>query len=566
MAARPFAMDSRPGGDQGWFAERASASGLDFVHFNGAYGKVHFPEIMAAGAGLLDYDNDGDLDAYLVQSRMLEADVPVQRAVVPPRVPLPLNGRLYRNDLATAVRGGPELRFVDVTAESGIRTTGYGMGVAAGDYDNDGWVDLYLTNYGPNQLLRNNGDGSFADVSRRSGTDDAGWAVSASFFDYDRDGWLDLYVGNYVAYDVRTSTTCTNAGGAPEYCAPRVYPPQPDRLYRNRRDGTFADVSAAALPGRRSASALGVVAADLDGDGWIDVYVANDGQDNDLWLNRRDGTFSNAGPFSGAAVSADGMPEASMGVDAGDVDHDGDEDLFMTHLRGETNTLYVNDGTGFFEDRSARAGLGAPSLGRTGFGAAWVDVDNDARLDLFVVNGAVAAMREPGREDDPFPYGQPNQVFRNLGDGRFADVTDRAGAGVALSDVSRGAAFGDVDNDGDVDVLVNNTNGPARLFINNVGNRNHWIGLRLVGGHDAARAGRDMLGARVGILRRNGPTLWRRARADGSYASANDPRVLVGLGDAADVLGVRVVWPSGRIEEWRDVEVDRWTTLREGRR
>ena len=205
-----------------------------------------------------------------------------------------LGSRLYRNDLGTAGDGTPAPRFVDVTAESGIDTTGDGMGVAAGDYDNDGWVDLYLTNYGPNQLLRNNGDGSFTDVSRHSGTDDPGWAVSASFVDYDRDGWLDLYVGNYVAYDADNPTTCTNAGGAPEYCAPRVYPPQLDRLYRNRGDGTFGDASTAALQGRRPGAALGVVTADFDGDGWVDIYVANDGQENDLWLNRRDGTLSNA--------------------------------------------------------------------------------------------------------------------------------------------------------------------------------------------------------------------------------------------------------------------------------
>ena len=544
-----------------WFAERAAESGLDFVHFNGASDRVHFPEIMTPGAALLDYDNDGDVDAFLVQNRALEGGAPTDGALLSPRGRPLLGSRLYRNDLGTAGDGTPAPRFVDVTAESGIDTTGDGMGVAAGDYDNDGWVDLYLTNYGPNQLLRNNGDGSFTDVSRHSGTDDPGWAVSASFVDYDRDGWLDLYVGNYVAYDADNPTTCTNAGGAPEYCAPRVYPPQLDRLYRNRGDGTFGDASTAALQGRRPGAALGVVTADFDGDGWVDIYVANDGQENDLWLNRRDGTLSNAGPLSGAAVNADGMPEAGMGVDAVDVDLDGDEDLFMTHLRGETNTLYVNDGSGFFEDRSALAGLGSPSLGRTGFGAAWVDVDNDTWPDLFIANGAVAAMRDPGRAQDPFPYGQPNQMFRNLGGGRFEDVSDRAGAAARLSEVSRGAAFGDVDNDGDVDVLVNNTNGPVRLFVNEVGNRNHWIGLKLVGGD-----GRDMLGARVGIVRREGPTLWRRVRADGSYASANDPRVLVGLGDSPDLAGVRVLWPSGRIDEWQRVAVDRWTTLQEGHR
>ena len=306
--------------------------------------------------------------------------------------------------------------------------------------------------------------------------------------------------------------------------------------------------------------ALGVVAADVDADGWVDIYVANDGEENQLWINQRDGSFRNTAQLAGVGFNSQGNTEGSMGVDAGDFDADGDDDLFMTHLTTETNTLYINDGSGLFEDRTAMVGLGAPSLAYTGFGTAWFDFDNDGWLDLLVVNGAIGILEALMRVQDPFPLHQPNQLFRNLGDGRFEEVTARAGAVFELSEVSRGAAFGDVDNDGDVDVLVTNNNGRARLLINNVGHRNRWVGLRLAGGPGP----RDMLGARVGVFRDNGPTLWRRARADGSYASANDPRVLVGLGEAATVSRIRVVWPSGPVEDWTDITVDRWMTLREG--
>ena len=295
--------------------------------------------------------------------------------------------------------------------------------------------------------------------------------------------------------------------------------------------------------------------ADYDGDGWLDIYVANDGSENLLWLNQQDGTFKNGALLSGAALSGLGAPEASMGVGAGDFDNDGDEDLFMTHLMTEGNNLYVNDGSGLFQDRSAPSELGFQSLPYTGWGTAWFDYDNDGWLDLLTVNGAVVAVE--GRTH-PFPYDQRKTLFRNLGNGRFEDVTDQAGAVFELSEVGRGAAFGDVDNDGDVDVLVGNNSGPLRLLINTIGNRNHWVGLRLVG-----EVGRDMLGARVAVVRADGSTLWRRAQSDGSYASANDPRVLVGLGSSAESPTVRVQWPSGRVEEFTGVSIDQWTTLTE---
>ena len=546
-----------PGNGPAWFTDVAEDAGLDFVHFNGMSGEFYFPEIMPPGVGLLDVDNDGDLDVYLVQGQLIGTGT-MSRALFPPPGPLPLAGRLYRNDLAAQADGTRTLQFTDVTDESGIDAREYGMGVAAGDVDNDGRVDLYLTNLGPNQLFRNNGDGTFSDLSRQSGVDDPGWSVSAAFVDYDRDGWLDLYVGNYVDYSTAAEKPCLSETGRPGYCVPRVYRAQPDRLYRNRGDGSFTDVTATALTSRTFGPALGVATADFDGDGWPDVYVANDGEENQLWMNQGDGTLADAGLLSGAALNGNGDAEGSMGVDAGDFDNDGDEDLFMTHLTTETNTLYVNDGTGLFEDRSALSGLGPPSRGFTGFGTAWLDFDNDGWLDVLTVNGRVSRTEE--RANEPFPYGQPRQLFRNLGDGRFEEVTGRAGEAFAVSEVGRGAAFGDVDNDGDVDVLVGNDSGRVRLLINQMDTPHHWLGLRLVG----RETPRDMLGARVEVTRSDGTTLWRRARADGSYGSANDPRVRVGLGDATEVLRIRVRWPSGRVEEWTSAEIDRWTTLTEG--
>ena len=558
-AARPAKSGETVEFEQAWFTDAAVESGLDFVHFSGASGEMLFPEIMGSGVALFDYDNDGDLDAYFAQGRMLAADRTVSEALFPLEGPLTPSGRLYRNDLRVNADGTSTPRFADVTSASGIAADGYGMGVAAGDVDNDGWVDLYLTHVGSNQLLRNNRDGTFTDVSRQSGTDDPGWGVSASFVDYDRDGWLDLYVGNYVHYSTNADVECPSTTGGRDYCPPRVYRAQPDRLYRNQGAGRFVDVTATALIGRDFGSALGVSTADFDGDGWIDIYVANDGDENLLWINQQDGTFRNTGLLSGSALSPHGTAEGSMGVDAGDADNDGDEDLFMTHLRSEGNNLYVNNGSGLFEDRSVGSGLGPGSLGHTGFGTAWLDFDNDGLLDVLAVNGTVHVSRDATSER--FPYDQPKLLFRNRGGGRFEDVSERAGAVFRLTRVSRGAAFGDVDNDGDADVLVSNANAPPQLLVNHIGNRQHWLGLRLVGGEDAPR---DMLGARVELMQNGASTIWRRARADGSYASANDPRVLVGLGMHTEAPLVRIQWPSGRVEQWPDVAIDRWTTLREG--
>jgi enediyne biosynthesis protein E4 len=558
-------------GDSDWFVDRATDTGLRFSYFNGMAGDFYFPEMLPAGVALVDYDNDGDLDVYFVQGQMLGDAKTVSQATIQP-ASMPLKGRLFRNDLQVNPDGTRTLHFTDVTEQSGIDAPGYGMGVAAADFNNDGCVDLYATNFGRNQLFRNNCDGTFTDVSKESGTDFSGWSVSAAFLDYDRDGWLDLYVGNYVDWDIQTDQKCTGLTGKRDYCTPAVYRPQRDRLFHSNRNGTFTDVTTTALPGGPFGPALGVATADFDNDGWLDIYVANDGRENVLWLNQRNATFKNTGLLSGAAVGADGRPKGSMGVDAGDFDNDGAEDLFTTQLPSEGNNLYRNIGSGLFEDLSALSGLGPMSRGYTGFGTAWLDVDNDGWLDLLVANGAIEAIKE--RSEERFPYVERKLLFRNLRNGRFENVTTQAGSAFQAFEVSRGAAFGDVDNDGDIDVVIANIHGPARLLINTIGNRKHWLGLRLLGGsarsggpgssRAGAGRGRDMLGARVEVIRQNGPTLWRRARSDGSYASANDPRVLVGLGDATGKPTVRVHWPDGRHEEWPGVAIDTWTVLTQG--
>ncbi len=554
-AASAAAEGAADAGD--WFVDRAEETGLRFFHFNGATGGFYPPEIIGPGAALFDYDNDGDLDVYLVQGSTLRPGEPL----VPPPAGTPLTDRLYRNDLEVHPDGTRSLQFTDVSASTGIDARGYGHGAAAGDYDNDGWIDLYLTGFGRNQMFRNDGDGTFAEVSAATGTGSPDtWGVSAAFVDVDHDGWLDLFVGNYLQYSVETDAPCVNFRGQSDYCAPTRYPAQRSRFYRNLGDGTFADATVAAGMSDEYGPALGVSAADFDGDGWIDLFVANDQQENQLWINRGDGAFENRAPLAGVALDAAGDAKADMGVDAGDFDNDGDEDLMMTDLSGEGSTLFVNDGKGTFEERSGESGLRAASFESTGFGAAWIDFDNDGLLDVLAVNGLIFQDVDALAAGDPFPFDQRNQLFRNAGGGRLDEVTDAAGAVFELSEVSRGAAFGDVDNDGDVDVVVANDAGPVRLLINELGNRNHWVGLQLIG----TDGRRDMLGARVAITRADGATLWRRARADGSFASSNDPRVLAGLGASGEPVRVRVVWPSRRVEEWEDVPVDRYTTLTEG--
>lgn len=536
-----------------WFQEAAESTGLRFRHFIGATGDFYFPENAGAGVALLDYDNDGDLDIYLVQGALLDKGKSLKDSRFPPPSENWPGGRLFRNELVPSGKLG----FSDVTEQSGLRRDGYGMGTAVGDYDNDGDPDLYVTNFGSNVLYRNNGDGTFADVTSEAGVDDSRWSTSAAFVDYDRDGDVDLFVCNYVDFTVQGNRQCSDASGQRDYCNPAVYQPLPSRLFRNEGAGRFIDISQTAGTTAAFGRGLGVACADFNGDDWPDIFVANDGSANQLWINKRDGTFSDQALLAGVAYNANGKAEAGMGVAVGDFENDADEDIFITHLSQETHTLYLNNGKGSFHDSTIAAGLTQSPRG-TGFGTGWFDYDNNGHLDLFVANGAVyriAALRA-----EAYPYHQKNQLFWSDGRQRLVDVTAKAGPALSLSEVSRGAAFGDVDNDGDIDVLVANNNGPAHLLVNQFASGNHWLMVRLQG----VKSNRDAIGARVAVIRQGHAPVWRRAHRDGSYLSASDIRVHFGLGMKSSPLQVVVVWPSGSSESWNDIRPGAVVDLREG--
>jgi hypothetical protein len=545
------AVRDRPRALEALFVDAAQQTGLAFTHVNGASGQYYMAEQMGAGVALFDYDGDGDLDVFLVQGGSLDSASSTTGTGA-------VTSRLYRNDLVVASNGSRTLKFTDVTEQAGVALRTYGMGVAVGDYDNDGDLDLFVTSFGPETLFRNNGNGTFTDVTRDAGVSDDFWSTSAAFIDYDGDGDLDLFVANYLDFSVAGNKRCTDTLGARDYCSPRTFRAVPDRLYRNDGGGRFTNVTEAAGISRADGNGLGVATGDYNGDGWIDLYVANDATPNQLWINQHDGTFKDEGLLSGSALNASGNPEGSMGIASGDFDADGDEDLFVTNIVGETFALYVNDGHGIFEDARVRAGLSAPTAAFTGFGTDWFDYDNDGWLDLFVANGAVNIVE--AQRGERFPFRMRNLLFHNTGTGRFEDVSKAAGAAFERAEIGRAAAFGDIDNDGDIDIVVTNNNGPVRLLLNQATHQHHWLGVRL----QQPRGDPFAFGARVGLERAGRPTLWRRVRTDGSYLSASDARVHFGLGTSSDVSAVIVEWPGGTRERWSNVPADRLSTLRRG--
>ena len=505
---------------QSRFVDIAQSAGVDFVHRSGATGARYLPETYGSGAAFLDFDGDGVLDLYLVNAGRLPELSNAPEAA----------NALFRNEGAG--------RFADVTLAAGVGDRGYGMGAAVGDYDNDGWADLYVTNFGANALFHNRGEGRFADVTDAAGVGCLGWGTSAAFADVDLDGDLDLFVGNYLDYPTKDPLVC-RIGNSEErlYCDPRKFDGQVDRLYINE-GRAFADRTAEYGLVSTAGKELGVVFGDYDQDGDPDLYLANDLVPNMLYRN--DGArFVNRGLASGTSLNGEGVAEAGMGVDMGDADGDGDLDLFVTNFQWESNTLYSNLGGGFFADATVTSGITRASMAFLGFGTGFFDCDNDGDLDLFVANGHVYDNVE--KVDRAAEYAQRNQLLENDGAGTFVDRGDR-GPGLALVQVSRGAAFGDIDSDGDLDIAVNNSNERPALLRNDA-DVGGWLGLRLRG----AASNRDAIGARI-ELTASGRTLVREVRRNASYLSSNDPRVLFGLGNAEVAERVEIRWPSGTVQ------------------
>ena len=540
-------------GDEGADASRHSSSyfteithdvGLDFVHENGAAGSRWLAEISPSGVALFDFDNDGDLDIYFTNGHRRLGRSEIGGGCM---------NRLFRQE--------DDGNFADVSLESGLGDQRYGMGVAIGDVDNDGDSDVYLANLGHDQLYRNRGDGTFENVTRSANVDVDGWSSSAAFFDYDRDGFLDLYIARYV--DWNAEKVCYSQTGGPEYCGPKAFLSVHDVLLHNNGDGTFSDVAKhAGIAGVVSAG-LGVVCEDLNDDGWIDVYVANDMDANNLWINQKDGTFRDDALLLGTAYNMYGRAEAGMGVVAADFDNDGDFDLFMTHLGQETNTLYRNDGAAHgFVDVTGQCGLAVSSIPYTGFGTAAFDVDLDGYLDIFVVNGRVQEQGVLAGSLLQAPFdrlAEPNLFYVNDGIGHFTLIEEPAASICQPIEISRGLAVGDIDADGDVDLVVSNIHSASRLYRNDAPRNGAWLMVRAVD----PRLNRDAIGARVTVT--CGDRRFARTISRGfSYLSSSDVRAHFGLGPARGIDAIDVRWPDGLTERFGGVPLNSAIVLSRG--
>jgi hypothetical protein len=528
------------------FTETGARAGLTApTVFGGVHTNRYLLETTGTGVGALDYDNDGWLDAFIVNGTTLEGFPKGQEPT----------SHLYRNK--------HDGTFEDVTARAGVAVSGWGQGVCAGDYDNDGWVDMLVTFWGANHLFHNRGDGTFADTTRQAGLESSRlrWGAGCAFLDLDRDGKLDLFVANYIDLDLTTSPVPESGlcryKGLPVACGPPGLPGGKNILYRNRGDGTFADVSpASGITRSHGTYSLGVSTLDFDDDGWVDLYVANDSNPSALYRNNRDGTFTDIGVSAGCAYSQDGKPQAGMGVAIGDYNRDGRMDIFKTNFAGDTSTLYANTGNGLCEDRTFASGFGRNTRW-LGWGVAFLDLDLDGWQDLFLVNGHVYPEVEQLKSEAG--YRQRKVVYRNRGDGRFDDVTEQLGPPVTVPKAGRGAAFADFDNDGDVDVLVSNVHDTPELYRLDQRQPRNWAALQLTG----VASNRSAIGARV-TLTAGGATQVSEVRGGGSYYSQNDLRQHFGLGAATSIDRVQVRWPTGREEVWTSVEINRLVTLTEG--
>ena len=524
--------------DTAWFSEEASERGVDFVHHSGYDGRPMMPEMIGGGVALTDLDGDNDLDLYLVQSGRVDKTLGEEFSA----------NRLYMN------RG--DGNFEEVPGAAGAGDRGYGMGAAAGDYDNDGDVDLYVTNLGPNVLLRNDGAAGFTDVTAISGVGDPGWSTAANFIDLDLDGDLDLFVVNYINWTPEIEQDCYVKTFYATYCGPSAYDvPAMDRLYRNNGDGMFTDITSAAGINVAFGNGLGTVAADFDGNGLQDLFVANDASTNQLWMNLGNLRFEEDCLLWSCAMDIDGIKKAGMGVSAADVDDDGDTDLLVVNLQRQTDSYFRNEGT-YFVDSTRLVGLGPTSMRHTRFGVKFADFDNDGRLDLYEANGKVG-LSEPDKDHG---YAEPNTLYRGwIKDGaiRFDEVMPPGGVSPGLRHTSRGLATGDVDNDGGLDLVVVNRDGPAYLLMNRA-IRGNWVRFRAL-----AAVGRDAHGATVSTTvgtRR----VSRDVQPTASYLASSDPRVHFGLGSAGEARNVVVRWPGGVEEPFGDFPAGAGYELREG--
>ncbi|QDV09067.1 ASPIC and UnbV [Planctomycetes bacterium Poly30] len=543
-----------------WFTEVAKEAGVTWSHVSDRTDRFRFPEIMGGGTALFDYDGDGDLDLYLVQGGVLTPPPPPAEGEAP--APTPPGNKLFRNDSA-----GGLILFTDVTDEAGVGDTTYGMGAACADFDRDGDIDLYVTNVGPNKLYVNNGNGTFTDQSKKLKVDDARWATSAVFFDADGKNGLDLYVVNNLGWSEAIETPCVNYYGEPDYCSPNNYnAPSVDVLYMHGRLG-YGDATIRAGIEAGFGNGLGVTVGDYDNDGDADVYVANDATPNVLWRNDGAGKFEDIGLEVGCAVNGLGAPEAGMGVQFIDMDSDGHLDLYMTHLRRETNTFYRNLGNGKFSDKTNMTGTSRASLNMTGFGMGFHDFDHDGVLDLFVANGAVQAWKDDERFSKTDAYAEPNHLYRGQMRGknvRLSLVQEEGATANPVIGTSRGAAFGDLDGDGDVDAVVVDLDANVEILRNDApAAGTHWVGFRVVEEKRGKLA--DVHGARVSIAgMEEGTRQQRQAEPCYSYLSSNDPRVHFGLGAGEMAKDVRVRWPDGTEQAFGDLAAGQYHVLKRG--
>jgi enediyne biosynthesis protein E4 len=524
------------------YVDVAAEAGIAFHHQNAASNEKYLIETMGSGCGWIDYDQNGLLDLYLVNSAPTRLYVPKME----------MRGALYRNN--------GDGTFTDVTARAGVGAEGlFGMGVAVGDYDNDGFPDLFVLGYGRCILYRNNGDGTFTDVTEKAGVANLRkWASSAAWFDYDNDGKLDLIIANYVDWSPEKNYWCGNkAPGMRSYCHPDVFHGQTPTLFHNNGDGTFTDVSIKSGVGLTRGNGLGVVTFDFDDDGWQDIFIANDHMPNFLFRNNRDGTFREVGYEAGVAVGLDGQFEAGMGVDAGDIRNDGRFGLVVTHLDQQLARIYVNQGDGSFEDATFQSKLSYATFHSSGFGTRFLDYDNDGLNDIFMANGHVLDNIE--RYHPGTSYAEPKMMFRNKGGGAFENVSDQLGADFVAPRVSRGAATGDFDNDGDLDILVNNNGEAPQLLRNDGGNSNHWLEILLIG----TKSNRDGVGSRVKVVAGD-LKLFGQRKGGMSYQSAQDPRLHFGLNRHQRVDLVEIRWPSGDLTKLENVKSDQVIAVREG--